>query len=89
MFEGVLDKKLEETIGATIGTVTTTSTSSDPTLFCTTTRDMPPGYKRKRDDDGESEDEQKPGRQILPVANLPEDFAGEPLDGAQYLFTVR
>jgi hypothetical protein len=29
------------------------------------------------------------GRQILPVANLPEDFEGIPEDGMQYLFTVR
>jgi hypothetical protein len=28
-------------------------------------------------------------RQILPVANLPIDFGGEPTDGMQYLFTVR
>ena len=28
------------------------------------------------------------GRQILPVANLPEDYNGEPEDGLQYLFTV-
>ncbi|KAF8195676.1 hypothetical protein K438DRAFT_1718903 [Mycena galopus ATCC 62051] len=28
-------------------------------------------------------------RQILPVANLPEDFEGTPEDGMQYLFTVR
>ncbi|KAL4249112.1 hypothetical protein ABKN59_005782 [Abortiporus biennis] len=27
--------------------------------------------------------------QVLPVANLPDDFNGEPLDGMQYLFTVR
>jgi len=29
------------------------------------------------------------GRQNLPVADLPEDFDGVPLDGMQYLFTVR
>jgi hypothetical protein len=28
-------------------------------------------------------------RQTLPVANLPIDFDGEPMDGLQYLFTVR
>jgi hypothetical protein len=28
-------------------------------------------------------------RQILPVANLPIDFDDEPMDGMQYLFTVR
>ncbi|KAG6915663.1 hypothetical protein DXG01_010533 [Tephrocybe rancida] len=46
--------------------------------------------KRKRDE-YEDSDEEEPsfGRQILPVANLPEDFAGEPMDGLQYLFTVR
>jgi len=47
--------------------------------------------KRKRDDlsDSEDEEEQVPGRQILPVANLPANFDGEPVDGLQYLFTVR
>lgn len=50
---------------------------------------MAPGYKRKRDDEDQSDDEQTPGYQVLPVANLPEDFDGEPLDGMQYLFTVR
>jgi hypothetical protein len=49
---------------------------------------MPP--KRKRDDRDDSEGEDMSfGRQILPVANLPEDFQDEPLDGMQYLFTVR
>ncbi|KAJ7094580.1 hypothetical protein B0H15DRAFT_946980 [Mycena belliarum] len=49
---------------------------------------MPP--KRKRDDHDESDDEDTSfGRQILPVANLPADFQGEPEDGMQYLFTVR
>lgn len=38
----------------------------------------------------DSDDEDMPlGRQILPVANLPGDFDGEPEDGLQYLFTVR
>lgn len=48
-------------------------------------------YKRKYDDfDSEDEDPTLGGgRQILPVANLPLDFSGEPEDGAQYLFTVR
>ncbi|KAG6336542.1 hypothetical protein ID866_2564 [Astraeus odoratus] len=47
--------------------------------------------KRKRDelDDSELSDEPTPGRQILPVANLPEDFDGVPMDGMQYLFLVR
>ncbi|KAG8968114.1 hypothetical protein FRC03_008674 [Tulasnella sp. 419] len=29
------------------------------------------------------------GAQVLPVADLPNDFSGEPMDGMQYLFTVR
>ena len=29
------------------------------------------------------------GAQVLPVANLPDDFSGVPMDGMQYLFTVR
>jgi hypothetical protein len=39
-------------------------------------------------EDSDEEDPQ-PGRQILPVANLPEDYDGDPQDGMQYLFTVR
>ena len=27
--------------------------------------------------------------QVLPIANLPADFSGEPQDGMEYLFTVR
>ncbi|KAG6833939.1 hypothetical protein H0H87_007950 [Tephrocybe sp. NHM501043] len=47
-------------------------------------------FKRKRDEYDDSDDEEPAfGRQILPVANLPIDFSGEPMDGAQYLFTVR
>ncbi|KAJ7590883.1 survival motor neuron interacting protein 1-domain-containing protein [Mycena floridula] len=47
--------------------------------------------KRKRSalDDSDDEEEIAPGRQILPVANLPQDFSGEPEDGSQYLFLVR
>jgi len=47
-------------------------------------------YKRKRADLDDS-DEEGPsyGKQILPVANLPEDFNEEPMDGMQYLFMVR
>jgi hypothetical protein len=47
--------------------------------------------KRKRDflDDFDDDDEPSLGRQILPVANLPEDFNEEPADGMQYLFLVR
>ncbi|KAI6130371.1 survival motor neuron interacting protein 1-domain-containing protein [Pisolithus croceorrhizus] len=46
--------------------------------------------KRKRGDREDSDlDEPAPGKQILPVANLPEDFNGDPSDGMQYLFLVR
>lgn len=46
--------------------------------------------KRTWDEMEESdEDEPSMGRQILPVAQLPDDFDGEPMDGMQYLFTVR
>lgn len=46
--------------------------------------------KRKRDDLSDSDsDEVTPGKQILPVANLPYDFDQEPQDGMQYLFLVR
>ncbi|KAH6915067.1 hypothetical protein BKA70DRAFT_1396353 [Coprinopsis sp. MPI-PUGE-AT-0042] len=47
--------------------------------------------KRKRpayEDDSDDEIASY-GRQILPVANLPSNFDGEPEDGMQYLFTVR
>ena len=47
-------------------------------------------YKRSRGEMGGSDnDEPSMGRQILPVAQLPDDFDGEPMDGMQYLFTVR
>ena len=29
------------------------------------------------------------GNQVLPVANLPKNFNDDPIDGAEYLFTVR
>ena len=47
--------------------------------------------KRKRDELEEDAEEDEPsyGKQILPVANLPDDFDEEPVDGMQYLFTVR
>ncbi|KAI0304128.1 hypothetical protein BC826DRAFT_213833 [Russula brevipes] len=51
--------------------------------------------KRKRErgsgDHGDDDDDDTTYgfRQILPVANLPIDFDGEPMDGLQYLFTVR
>ncbi|KAI0254667.1 hypothetical protein BJV78DRAFT_1279781 [Lactifluus subvellereus] len=57
---------------------------------------MAPRQKRKReygggdgDGDGDDDDTSCGLRQILPVANLPSDFDGEPMDGMQYLFTVR
>ncbi|KAJ3554405.1 hypothetical protein NM688_g3130 [Phlebia brevispora] len=44
--------------------------------------------KRKRSDIEDSDsDEPSLGRQVLPVANLPENFDGVPQDGLQYLFT--
>lgn len=47
-------------------------------------------FKRKRDEENDTDDDEPSfGRQILPVANLPEDFDGAPVDGLQYLFTVR
>ena len=51
--------------------------------------------KRKREhvgarDSGDDDGDATYGlRQILPVANLPIDYDGEPTDGMQYLFTVR
>ncbi|KAI9448060.1 hypothetical protein H4582DRAFT_2139638 [Lactarius indigo] len=51
---------------------------------------MAPSKKRKRENGDNDDDEATYGlRQILPVANLPIDFDGEPLDGMQYLFLVR
>lgn len=51
---------------------------------------MAPPLKRKRDVvDNEDDEEPSLGRQVLPVANLPPDFDGVPLDGLEYLFTVR
>ncbi|KAF8605344.1 hypothetical protein BDV93DRAFT_521670 [Ceratobasidium sp. AG-I] len=49
---------------------------------------MPP--KRKRNQ-GDVDDDDAPalGNRVLPVADLPSDFSGEPEDGAQYLFLVR
>ena len=46
--------------------------------------------KRKLDELEDSDDEEPMlGRQVLPVANLPDSFDGVPTDGMQYLFTVR
>jgi hypothetical protein len=46
-------------------------------------------YDGDYDDEDYGDEEPMLGRQILPVADLPEDFDGVPLDGLQYLFTVR
>lgn len=46
--------------------------------------------KRKRGDFDDIDDENPSfGKQILPVANLPNTFDGIPGDGMEYLFTVR
>jgi hypothetical protein len=50
---------------------------------------MTPGKRKRNDFEDEDEDEPSYGRQILPVAELPDDFNDEPLDGMQYLFMVR
>ncbi|KAI9466987.1 hypothetical protein BJY52DRAFT_35757 [Lactarius psammicola] len=51
---------------------------------------MAPSKKRKRENECDDDDDTTYGlRQILPVANLPIDFDGEPQDGLQYLFLVR
>ncbi|CCO31890.1 hypothetical protein BN14_05941 [Rhizoctonia solani AG-1 IB] len=49
---------------------------------------MAPKRKRTQADD-EDEDVGLSGNQVLPIANLPNDFSGEPEDGMQYLFLVR
>jgi hypothetical protein len=48
-------------------------------------------YGKRKWEDIEDSDEEEPayGKQILPVANLPQDFDEEPMDGMQYLFMVR
>ncbi|KAA1466715.1 hypothetical protein DENSPDRAFT_50235 [Dentipellis sp. KUC8613] len=50
---------------------------------------MSQGVKRKEPSSDEDDLPSYGLRQILPVANLPGDFDGEPEDGLQYLFTVR
>lgn len=50
---------------------------------------MPSYLKRKHGDDDDDEEFEPSQRQILPVANLPANFDGEPMDGLQYLWTVR
>ncbi|KIO30269.1 hypothetical protein M407DRAFT_20733, partial [Tulasnella calospora MUT 4182] len=47
------------------------------------------GYCDDDEDEAYLNDPPRVGSQVLPVADLPEDFAGEPQDGMQYLFTVR
>ncbi|KAJ1309022.1 hypothetical protein OPQ81_004703 [Rhizoctonia solani] len=49
---------------------------------------MPPKRKRAQADD-EDDDTALLGNQALPIADLPDDFCGEPEDGMQYLFLVR
>ncbi|CAA7260023.1 unnamed protein product [Cyclocybe aegerita] len=50
---------------------------------------MMPSKRKREDFEDSDEDEPAYGKQILPVANLPYDFNDEPMDGMQYLFTVR
>jgi len=45
--------------------------------------------KRKRFLVDDSDEEPSLGKQVLPVAKLPNNFDGEPMDGLQYLFMVR
>ncbi|EGO02166.1 hypothetical protein SERLA73DRAFT_177959 [Serpula lacrymans var. lacrymans S7.3] len=48
------------------------------------------GRKRNwKEMDYSDEDEPSFGKQILPVARLPDSFDKEPMDGLEYLFTVR
>ncbi|TCD69845.1 hypothetical protein EIP91_005922 [Steccherinum ochraceum] len=49
------------------------------------------GYTKRKWSQVEDSDDDEPslGKQVLPIANLPLDFNGEPMDGLQYLFTVR
>lgn len=48
-----------------------------------------PGMANKRKREDSDLDEPAPGKQILPVANLPKDFDGNPANGMEYLFLVR
>ena len=50
---------------------------------------MPPMKRTRSEIDDSDEEEPSLGKQVLPVANLPADFDSEPMDGLQYLFTVR
>ncbi|CDU21991.1 uncharacterized protein SPSC_00621 [Sporisorium scitamineum] len=49
----------------------------------------PPPHKKRRHDDYASTQDESFGVQSLPVAVLPDDFSGDPLDGEQYLAVVR
>lgn len=62
-----------------------------PGLFASlSTRPSMAPSKRKFDEIEDSDSEEPSfGKQILPVADLPDDFDAEPQDGMQYLFTVR
>jgi hypothetical protein len=46
-----------------------------------------PGHKRKREE--VEDDDLSFQKQILPVADLPDNFDAPPMDGMQYLFMVR
>lgn len=48
-----------------------------------------PSLRRYDEPDEPESEELSLRRQILPVADLPDDFDDEPADGMQYLFTVR
>ena len=50
---------------------------------------MAPKKRTLEEMTGSEDEEPSMGRQILPVARLPADFNGEPVDGMQYLFMVR
>lgn len=66
-----------------------TASDSAPNVFKRPCMNMSYSKKRSRDDMDDSDDEPSLGRQILPVAHLPDNFDAVPLDGLQYLFTVR
>lgn len=48
-----------------------------------------PAEEAGGEDEVYAEEPSKFGAQVLPVADLPDDFCGEPQDGLEYLFTVR
>lgn len=90
-----LDARLSQSDRAATAVVPLTSTSIPTTTTTTTTkacgsRKMSFQAKRKYEELDDSDDEEPTlGRQVLPVANLPETFDGVPVDGLQYLFMVR